>query len=269
MTTIEQRIKQLERRVNRYRWGVHARLLPSLLLLMVGLSLVLHPSCSKKTPTEPGDDWPAGYVHCGGIETEVVPVTNPATGQTWMDRNLGASRAATSSTDEEAYGDLYQWGRFADGHQCRNSSTTSTLSSTAKPGHGQFILNPNYPWDWRSPQHTDLWQGVILWQGVNGVNNPCPAGYRLPTQAELADERASWSSDDADGAFASPLKWSAAGCRLGSDGSLEYLADPYGFYWSSAGVEGTHAWCLELGIGEADEHPNVRTHGFSIRCLKQ
>jgi hypothetical protein len=35
----------------------------------------------------------------------VVDVTNPATGRTWMDRNLGASRAATSSTDEQAYGD--------------------------------------------------------------------------------------------------------------------------------------------------------------------
>lgn len=33
--------------------------------------------------------------------TEIVDVTNPATGQTWMDRNLGASRAATSPTDEQ------------------------------------------------------------------------------------------------------------------------------------------------------------------------
>jgi hypothetical protein len=36
-----------------------------------------------------------------------------------MDRNLGASQVATSSTDPASYGDLYQWGRPADGHQIR------------------------------------------------------------------------------------------------------------------------------------------------------
>ncbi|WP_372934176.1 hypothetical protein, partial [Mariniphaga sediminis] len=41
-------------------------------------------------------------------------VTNATTGKTWMDRNLGASQVATSSTDIAAYGDLYQWGRAAD-----------------------------------------------------------------------------------------------------------------------------------------------------------
>jgi hypothetical protein len=124
-----------------------------------------------------------------------------------MDRNLGASRAATSSTDTQAYGDLYQWGRAADGHQKRNSATTSSLSSSDTPGHGNFILAPNSPYDWRSPQNTNLWQGV------NGVNNPCPSGYRLPTEAELNAERLSWGSNNAAGAFASPLKLPVAGGR--------------------------------------------------------
>ena len=34
-----------------------------------------------------------------------------AYGRKWMDRNLGASRVATSITDAEAFGDLYQWGK--------------------------------------------------------------------------------------------------------------------------------------------------------------
>ena len=70
-------------------------------------------------------------------------VTNPVTGRTWMDRNLGASRVATGSTDAEAYGDLYQWGRAADGHQKRNSSTNTTQSSSDNPGHGNFIIFAN------------------------------------------------------------------------------------------------------------------------------
>ncbi len=45
----------------------------------------------------------------------------------------------------------------------------------------------SYHYDWRSPQNDNLWQGV------NGINNPCPSGYRLPTEAELEAERLSWS----------------------------------------------------------------------------
>ncbi len=35
--------------------------------------------------------------------------TVTSAGQIWMDRNLGASRVATSLYDVLAYGDLYQW----------------------------------------------------------------------------------------------------------------------------------------------------------------
>ncbi|MCP4596812.1 FISUMP domain-containing protein, partial [Neptuniibacter sp.] len=121
-------------------------------------------------------------------------------GKTWMDRNLGASQVATSSTDVAAYGDLYQWGRVTDGHEKRTSSTTSTLSSSDTPGHGYFITSNSSPYDWRSPKND------MLWQGVNGINNPCPGGYRLPTKAEWEDEIGDWISPDAAGAFASPLK---------------------------------------------------------------
>jgi hypothetical protein len=44
-----------------------------------------------------------------------------------MDRNLGASQVATSRSDTSSFGDLYQWGRRSDGHQCRNSSISSNL----------------------------------------------------------------------------------------------------------------------------------------------
>src|SRR6056297_1536419 len=91
-------------------------------------------------------------------ETEVVEVTNPTTGEIWMDRNLGATQVATSSTDADAYGDLYQWGRAADGHQLRTSGTTSTLATSDIPGHSDFITIGSSPYDWRSPQNDNLWQ---------------------------------------------------------------------------------------------------------------
>ena len=191
--------------------------------------------------------------------TAVVDVLNPITGKTWMDRNLGASQAATSITDAAAYGDLYQWGRAADGHEKRNSGITSTLSSTDNPGHGDFITTSSSPRDWRSPQNNNLWQGV------NGTNNPCPSGYRLPTDTELLAERDSWSSNNSAGAFASPLKFPVAGHRLNSFGSLE---ESSGFYWSSSTVSGTRARGLFFINSAAGLNMGNRAYGLSVRCLK-
>ncbi|RLD60208.1 MAG: hypothetical protein DRJ01_10060 [Bacteroidetes bacterium] len=197
----------------------------------------------------------------GGVPTWVPPtVTNPTTGKIWMDRNLGATQVATSSTDAAAYGDLYQWGRGTDGHQIRTSATTSSLSSNDDPGHGNFILAPNSPYDWRSPQNDNLWQGV------SGVNNPCPTGYRIPTEAELDAERASWSSNDAAGAYASPLKLPVAGLRDSSNGSLNVVGSG-GFYWSST-INGTSSYSLRFGSGNAYMGSDRRAYGFSVRCIK-
>jgi uncharacterized protein (TIGR02145 family) len=210
--------------------------------------------------TPPTPTWATGTVFCNGISTAIVNVTNPTTGKTWMDRNLGATQAATSSTDASAYGDLYQWGRKADGHQCRNSGTTSTLSSTDQPNHANFILAPNSPYDWRSPQNDNLWQGV------NGTNNPCPSGYRIPTNAELDAERTSWSQNNSTGAFNSPLKLPLSGYRNYADGSLSGVGSG-GIYWSSS-VNGALAWSLHFNSGNAYMNYSSRAHGFSVRCLK-
>jgi uncharacterized protein (TIGR02145 family) len=173
----------------------------------------------------------------------------------WMDRNLGASRVATSSTDVEAYGDLYQWGRGADGHQSRTSATITTLSSADQPGNGRFILAPDKPIDWRSPQNNNLWQGV------NGTNNPCPSGYRLPTEAEWTTERDSWSPKTSVGAFASPLKLPMAGNRTGYDG-LIIKVGTIGYYWSSTD------YGLSFEGSYTSMSPYSRANGFSVRCIK-
>ena len=177
-----------------------------------------------------------------------------------MDRNLGATQAATSSTDVDAYGDLYQWGRFSDGHQCRTSATTATLSSIDQPAHGDFILAPSTPYDWRSPQNDNLWQGV------NGINNPCPSGYRIPTEAELEAERLSWSANNSTGALASPLKLPMAGYRNDSNGSLSNVGSD-GNYWSST-VSGAYSRGLYFYDSLANMYDYYRASGNSVRCLK-
>ncbi|HNW98641.1 MAG TPA: FISUMP domain-containing protein [Bacteroidales bacterium] len=190
-------------------------------------------------------------------------VLNPITNQIWMDRNLGASQVATSSTDANAYGDLYQWGRGTDGHQIRTSSTTGTLSSTDSPGHGNFITCDGPSGGiWRSPKNDDLWQGV------NGINNPCPSGYRLPTYAELASESSTWSSSNAAGAYASVLKLTQGGIRYCGTGALGNVGS-VGCYWSST-VSGSYAKCLyytSSGIYPSNSD-TYRAQGNSVRCIK-
>jgi hypothetical protein len=188
-------------------------------------------------------------------------VLNPKTGKIWMDRNLGATQVATSSTDAAAYGDLFQWGRRTDGHQIRTSLTTPTQSSLDQPANINFIIAPDSPYDWRSGQNANLWQGV------SGTNNPCPSGYRLPTDIELAAELASWSSSDRAGAFASPLKLPMAGRRF-YFGSL-YPENTTGFYWSST-VSGTSSLALTFSFDTMSTpiSPNGRANGGSVRCIK-
>jgi len=203
-----------------------------------------------------GDDVTFTY---NGEEVTYGVVGNPDTGKCWLDRNLGATQVATSLDDSLSYGDLFQWGRGDDGHQLRTSNTTSTLSSTDDPGHSDFITNTSDPYDWRSPQNDNLWQGET------GINNPCPTGFRLPTIDELEAEMNSWSSKDSSGAFSSPLKLSVAGSRY-RNGSLFYVGSS-GSIWSSS-VSGSYSSGLLFDSSGAGINSSYRANGYSVRCLR-
>ncbi len=229
------------------------------------------PEASNYDPEATDDDgscqfgsaqYPEGMVWCDGVPTEVVDVINPATGKTWMDRNLGASEAPNGDNLEAARGDLYQWGRGADGHQCRNSTYTIATSSTNQPGHDMFIIINGGTNDWRNPQN------MHLWQGLNGINVPCPEGYRLPTEAEANAERLTWPSNNATGAAASPIKLTATGYRSGATSSILALAQAS--YWTSTTgtVVTVNSKNLQAGSGGASISEHARATGRAVRCIK-
>jgi uncharacterized protein (TIGR02145 family) len=186
-----------------------------------------------------------------------IPSVISAGGRIWMDRNLGATQVAISSTDVASYGDLYQFGRGTDGHEKRAASTTSTLSSGDVPGNAKLIIINNV--DGRSTKNDNLWQGL------NGINNPCPAGFRLPTETEWIAEQASWSPQNQSGAFASPLKLPMAGYRIFHDGAFDAVGAG-GFYWSNT-VSGLEARFMRFN-SSLIVATGYRSYGFCVRCIK-
>ena len=188
--------------------------------------------------------------------TTIATVTS-LTGRVWLDRNLGADRVATSSADALAYGTYYQWGRPTDGHELVSSTTTTTLASSTIPGHDLFIKTNSSPNDWLLTQDDTLWQST----------NPCPTGFRIPTETEWRTERDSWISNNAAGAFSSVLKLPLAGYRHRQSGML---TDPgtTGRYWSST-TNGANVRRLSVTLTSGSIANISRAYGYSVRCIAE
>ncbi|HOZ31035.1 MAG TPA: FISUMP domain-containing protein [Bacteroidales bacterium] len=184
-------------------------------------------------------------------------------GRCWMDRNLGASQVAVSSIDANAYGHLMQWGRGDDGHQIRTSSTTTTLADTDTPGHDDFILATVPYYDWRSDNNNNRWNADPI------VNNPCPCGWRVPTDSEWQTEISSWGSLNAAGAFGSPLKLPLAGIRRYNNGLVENEAY-ISYYWSST-INSNPYYSNQMQFSSTSAFTNslqFRASGLTVRCIK-
>ena len=203
--------------------------------------------------------------------TEFINITNgngmvielmSSTGKTWMDRNLGATQVAASSTDAASYGDLYQWGRDSDGHESRTSNTIATTATSADAGHGDFILSGSGT----DNNWTDFTAEDTLWQ--SGLNDPCPAGYRIPTVIELNAEREQFNTNDAAAADALlALRLPLAGNRSYSGNNFNNVGSE-GYYWSST-VGNVNTQNLHLRNSNAQISDNERAYGFSVRCIKE
>ena len=255
----------------------------------------------------------AGTAYGNVITYEHGSVKSPTTGKTWLRYNLGASNIPTTVNDRLGMGDLYQWGRASDGHQIARPTTTqqfprlvspfgqvswdvpanefrddqlSNSSTVATDRQPYFIVfrefddvntNPmkqattgfgfNTFGDWLINNNSSLWQGV------SGVNNPCPVGFRIPTQSDFQNEIQLSSNTNA---FASFLKLPNTGFR---DNNTNANQTPVrdmtsGYYWTSTSFQyiGSSTRYMQSYIYKfttnAVSIAEMRAQGLAVRCIK-
>jgi uncharacterized protein (TIGR02145 family) len=181
---------------------------------------------------------------------------------TFSSHNLGADTSLDPHTPVKGLnGDYYQWGKNAP------DADVDALIGSTWGDQGGTTANGNWT------------------PGAKGPQDPCPAGYRVPSNAEWkavnTNNTVSITGpfDVNTSEFGSALHYGtagdpkqltlpAAGLRLNSNGAL-YYRGIFGFYWSSA-ESGSSAYYLSFDSSYVSPASNFnRTYGFSLRCIAE
>ncbi len=236
-------------------------------------------SCGDPGPN-PGDLGCVVFAYRGS--PVIYTTVRAADGRIWLQQNLGSQRVGTAFDDSLAYGDYFQWGRWDDGHQLKNSSTSlaatlvannpSGLGTTGSPNFyiGEGTIVPPNPYWWGDGTSADSVSAHPP-SATNG-RDPCAAlgtGWRLPAQQEWATVVSAENITNTFSGYASRLKLTAAGQRSRVNGSMDHVGT-VGTYWSRTAQTGSYyVYYLVLMSSMADPSYNMlRGSGQSCRCIR-
>jgi uncharacterized protein (TIGR02145 family) len=207
-----------------------------------------------------------------------------------------SSPTGANVTNNTIYGDLYQWGRKADGHEKRTSARYPSNDDTSDNGPisqldsngqvanpsaiGKFVKAKDSPNDWRSSRNNNLW-----YNNGKTVNDPCPPGWRVPTPAEWGSifkngtatvNKWTWTNVGTAGYKISPdngntytLFLPAAGFRYRNNGVIDALTGARGYYWSSTTSINDANYLFFSSSSVEPNSYSQRANGFSVRCVAE
>ena len=249
--------------------------------------------CSSPTQNTTAISWGCGAYIAPGVWKATLCYNMGAGVTSWTP----AQQVANAPT--YTVGDLYQWGRRADGHQSRWSGTTQGKASGGYlDGNGQpagyfvgaFITNGYGDWiDWCSPQNDYLWNWGSEAVPSKSPNDPCPAGWRIPTASEIRAMMTynywQWVGSGTYGYYLKPSAGSPQPTLFmpATNGGRDYrgyFVDPSavstrGCYWTSTSYGSWSGNNLSTRLDFDGttyiecSGGNGRTAGFAIRCVAQ
>ncbi|ALR32280.1 hypothetical protein ATE47_17935 [Chryseobacterium sp. IHB B 17019] len=244
----------------------------------VGLGLLMSTAgyINAQQCTDPGTN--TGDLGCVTFNYNGQSVTyttvRGADGKIWLQQNLGSAKVASSFDDADSFGDLFQWGRWDDGHQLRTSATT-TIPSTNSPaglaGVNSFIIGSGSASWWATNATSDAWNANNKTEATAAIGaDPCMAigqGWRLPKTAEWVTLVGAEGITNPSSAYLSYLKLPAGGYRSNTTGNLTYVGQR-GYFWSS---DTANTGGKFLYVGSTIVTPTsggARGQGESVRCIK-
>ena len=203
------------------------------------------------------------------------------------------------------YGKLYQWGRkYGQGYSGSlydaSYKVIGTYSDTEVPTieeGGVSVITGNhkskanifytgassYRYDWVDPQDGTLWNTGSESKPVKTEYDPCPAGWRVPTYAELNElcqNYSSWTSEEGQPGYwfsgASSYTESVPQVFFPAAGYRDYDGPAYnrgsnGYYWSS---RPNSYYTDDLNFSSSSVNMGsyycyFRADGLSVRCVQE
>jgi len=234
-----------------------------IVLLLIGV--VLMSGCNDNSSIIETDENPDSIKHKGLLYNKVI---SPYTDRVWLDRNLGAKRVCSAFDDTLCYGDNYQWGRDADGHEKVSNKFVSKQAVDFRNAGTLFIassLENNYDWAQKMDNNGSLRSKI--WSQTDGTSI-CPVGYRVPTISELEDE----TTNSSDGmfnnidAFNNFLKLPSAGVRSSYYGS-KVLKKTGGVLWSTT-TRDHYSYYLGFFQFMSGKAYGKRANAVRVRCIR-
>lgn len=207
---------------------------------------------------ETSGEW-QGYNGYSWVSLSVSPTSVKICDQIWMDQNLDVTRYRNGDPIPKVT-DPTAWGALTTGAYCYYNNDSAAYAAT----YGK----------------------LYNWYAVNDPRGLAPAGWHIPSDAELATLETClggasvaggemketgtihWLSPNAGATNSSNFTGLPGGYRnyLGSFGNV----GESGYWWSSTSQSGAGAWARQLTYNDDDIITNseAKRNGLSVRCIR-